>query len=127
MLLRELVPAFVLCHFGFGLRQVGATRWCKGEIFLSGFGRQLPPDPIRFHHDRELRPVPALLTHPTPVAARLLACHPAFFAQQNLQPALREKIGRRCSDDSCADDNDIDRFRKTVGKGDGRGFRDHRH
>jgi hypothetical protein len=108
------VPAFILGQLALALRQIDAARWRKAQVFLACAARQIPPDPVRLHYDRELRLVAALLTHPTPVTTRLLARNPTLLAEQYFRALFRQEPGRGRSDDTGSDDDDVDGFRQWV-------------
>ena len=91
MLSCEFVPLFELGKLPLVLRQIHAAGCGEREVLLPGLLGETPPDPVRLHHDRQLVPVPPLLAHPAPVAARLLACDPPLFDERDLcAPSCQE-------------------------------------
>ena len=75
----------------------------------------------------ELRGVPSLLPHPSPVPARLLPGGPPLLADRDPDAALREEPGGRDPHHPGADHEHIHRLGERIGERDRGRLRDHRH
>jgi len=99
-----LESLFIACH-------VQAAALGEADIFTN-LDFEPAPDVHAFDHHRQLAPVPALATYPSPVAARLLAHDMTFFTQHDVHTLLRKKPGGRYADNATADYYDV-RFLRT--------------
>ena len=78
VLARDGEPLAERCKLRLVLRKVERAALAESDV-LAELRRQLLPEPQALHHQRQLDRRAALLAHPAPVAARLLAADAAFL------------------------------------------------
>ena len=99
-------PGFVAGKFPLAACREIAAALAEADA-LADVGFEAAPDPIGGHRDRQFPEIAALLANPAPVAAGLFAGDMAFFADDDVDPALREEPGGGDADDAAADDDDV--------------------
>ncbi len=102
MRLRMRQPGGVAGEVGLGLGEIGDAAPVPADVLVQSPGNLLP-EPERQDDRRQLARIAALLADPAPVARRLLAGDPAFFAQGDRNPGPGQVPGRCDARDAAAD------------------------
>ena len=99
-------PFRVFLEFLFGSCGIQAPGLLEPDVFSNLVGKPAP-DVQTFHDHRHLARIPTMLSHPSPVAARLLARNMAFLAQDDVDAVFRQEPSSRCTDNAAANNHDV--------------------